>query len=248
MAGWDLPDAFIDSAAAPRSSYGQCRQARVPGASTGDLPLQEVEGYGRRCGCNRQMRVKRRWYWRSSSAGRQEPRRDGVSAPRPGPRSVRKSYMSCCRRLRARPTHRKSLHRPGSQDAEDADLPAPVRQDRPQCASEGTPKRRYRFKLAELELRPTSAAWSSGAAGASPWTRASTAVDFRMKPLAQQGRLCHWWWPAASTIVPARTRQIALGTSGKPTSPFSAVRPARRDSGRLHHRRCAGPRTHRGPR
>ena len=121
-AGWDLPEAFI-TLAAPRSSYGQGRQARVrPGApSTETFRLEEVDssvGDALRLGAIGFDVVKHLVLCRIE---RRPPRLNldvyGRICRAPGSRSSAKSYMSLLSGL-GHDRHTASAARPPPQKAE----------------------------------------------------------------------------------------------------------------------------------
>ena len=120
-----------------------------------------------------------------------------------------------------------------------------------QCASEGVDHVRYLLRLAELELIDRERRMVERrikAAGASPWSRASTASDFKVIPSLNKALVLELGPLRVHRAPrePHRARQqrhrqdphrprSRLG--GLPEGPL----------GRLHHRRRTGPRAHRGP-
>ena len=120
-----------------------------------------------------------------------------------------------------------------------------------QCASEGVDHVRYLLRLAELELidRERRMVERRIKAARFPVVKSLDSFDFKVIPSLNKALVLEL---ARCEYIERRENLIALGKQWDRQDPH---RPRSRPGGlpegplgRLHHRRRAGPRTHRGPR
>ena len=120
-----------------------------------------------------------------------------------------------------------------------------------QCASEGVDHVRYLLRLAELELidRERRMVERRIKAARFPVVKSLDSFDFKVSPSLNKAHRS-WSWPAASTSSAARTHRARQQWDRQdPHRPRLGLAACQKGlSSRLHHRRRAGPRTHRGPR
>ena len=256
LAGWDLPEAFITLRRLLEARMGKAGKREYVQVLRllETFRLEEVEGAvgdALRLGAIGFDAVKHLVLCRiERRPPRAQPRRLSVSAARPGRDDVRQVVHEPAvgaRRMTDTPQvllahHLKTLK-----------LPTFLREyDKiaRQCASEGVDHVRYLLRLAELELIDRERRMVERRIKAARFPVGQEPRQLRLQghPLAQQGA-----GPGAGPLrvhraprEPHRARQqwdrqdphrprSRLG--GLPEGPL----------GRLHHRRRAGPRTHRGP-